>query len=304
MTSPDQSAERTYLDRTFRALADGFQFSSPPPEDIASNRYYQSSDPWEVLGATLARLQNGDFDATDALPRVMDMSDDALVWNGATQLLGFACPWSRLQPLARRMIAKRQDVEVQLYVPEMLEASMAPWAVELLLELHDAAFPEGRGPLVQSCLSRLLEPQSDAIDAGPEEVRELDPDYPEDLAEYITTYRTDKFRDLVHAQKTALTTRLGSDMVAIAEGDIFSVAATAERLLNRLHAEADRSGRFDFERMRLEAATGLDCRGFYPRDWHLQKLPAIAIIDDFLESGRAIDFEPGKRYFFGHRVPD
>jgi hypothetical protein len=56
--------------------------------------------------------------------------------------------------------------------------------------------------------------------------------------------------------------------------------------------------------MRLEAATGLDCRRFHSRDWSLQTLPAIAVIDDFLESGRAVDFQPGQRYFFCHPIPD
>jgi hypothetical protein len=56
--------------------------------------------------------------------------------------------------------------------------------------------------------------------------------------------------------------------------------------------------------MLLEANTGLDCRGFYDRDFMLRPLAAAAIVEDFVESGEANKYLPGVRYFFGHRIPD
>jgi hypothetical protein len=307
MTNPNERAEWTYLDRTFLSMGNGFQFSSPPPPDIAHDRYFNSSDPWEVLGSALARLQAGDFGAAGALSGLLSRSDDGLLWVGATLLLGYAGPWSLVRRVAEQMMLRREEVAIQSFVPEMLEGSMAPWAVEMLLQLHEASFPPptDRTAIIRGCLSRLLEKEAGTIDDGPEETLELDPDYPDEpRTEYITTYRTDRYRDEVRAKQVALVDRLGTDTLAIAEGDVFSVERTALRLLDRLRDEPDRSGRLDFERMRLEAATGLDFRELYSKKYHLQRLPAMAVIEDFLESGQAERFEPGRRYFFGRPIPD
>ena len=307
MTGPNQQAEWTYLRQTFLVMGDGFHFSMPPPPDIVEDRYFKSADPWEVLGAALARLQGGDFAAAEALPPLLARSQDALVWVGATLLLGYAAPWPLVRQVAEFMIARRDESAIQHFAPEMLEGTMGAWAVPFLLQLHEAAFPPpgDRPAIIQGCLSRLLEPQAGTIDDGPEAVLELDPDYPDEpRTEYITAYRTARYRDQVLEARVALVERLGTDTLAIAEGDVFSVEATAVRLLDRLRNEPDRSGRLDFERMRLEATTGLDLRKLYSRDYSLQRLPAMAVLEDFLESGQAADFEPGRRYFFGKLIPD
>ena len=56
-------------------------------------------------------------------------------------------------------------------------------------------------------------------------------------------------------------------------------------------------------RHRLEAFTGLDCRPMlHPTG--LRALTAAAILEDFLQSDAAANYEPGVRYFWGHRIPD
>jgi hypothetical protein len=46
-------------------------------------------------------------------------------------------------------------------------------------------------------------------------------------------------------------------------------------------------------------------RGFWRLDdYKLDPLAAAAILEDMLESGELERFEPGVRYFFGHRIPD
>ena len=60
--------------------------------------------------------------------------------------------------------------------------------------------------------------------------------------------------------------------------------------------------RGSYNRHLLEAATGLDCRGFF-RDRRLQPLAAAAQLEEMLEAGHLARLTPGVRYFFGHRIP-
>jgi hypothetical protein len=82
------------------------------------------------------------------------------------------------------------------------------------------------------------------------------------------------------------------------EGEPVGARRLAEKLLVHLQM-ADLP---EYWRGRFEAMTGLDCSGFY-KSGSLQPLTAAAIVEDFLESGDADKFEPGTRYFFGHRIP-
>jgi hypothetical protein len=55
-------------------------------------------------------------------------------------------------------------------------------------------------------------------------------------------------------------------------------------------------------RRSFEAATGIDCRSWY-RDRTLCPPAAVATLQRFLGTDAA-RFEPGVRYFWGHRIPE
>jgi len=304
MTATHLRPDFSYLSRTFQPLGHGLHFSAPPPGDITSARYLASQDPWEAMGCILARLQGGAFDTIEDIPRVLGRNDGALIWAGGMQLLGLAAPWSVLRPLAQQLVGERRRPEIQINVPEMLQYAMAPWAVDLLLDIHAAAFAEGRAHLVHSCLSRLIEPVAGLVDAGPERIETPDPDYPPEFGEMIIHHETEAYREAVRLIAAGMFAEQGGGVLAIAEGEIFDLGAMAGRMHERLCREQGRSGRFDLERMVFEATTGIECNAFYSEDWKLDRLAAMAVLEDFLESGKAAEFERGRRYFFGHRVPD
>ena len=53
--------------------------------------------------------------------------------------------------------------------------------------------------------------------------------------------------------------------------------------------------------MFFEASTGVDCSTFYQKTV-LQRLAAMAIMEDFLESDTAAHFQVGTRYFFARPI--
>jgi len=112
---------------------------------------------------------------------------------------------------------------------------------------------------------------------------------------------------MVQAKYAELKDDLSADRemsLAIFEGEALSLAKVARRLLVRLRANGGLE-EISTARMTLEAFTGMDCSSFYKPDFGpLQPLTAAAIVEDFLESGEAEKYEPGVRYFFGHRIPD
>jgi hypothetical protein len=219
-------------------------------------------------------------------------------------MLGFACPWSKLEPFAKELVAARRSPAIQIYAPELLEGSTALWSVELLLELHDVAFDEDRGPIIQGALSRLIEKEAGEIDEGPETREVLDPEYPPELAGTIVTYDREGFRELVHKRKTELIKEIGSENVAVAEGEVLDILTVASKLHRRLTQDLGVTGRLEFERMLFEANTGTDCRSFFSHDYQLQNLQAAAVVEEFLDTTPRLPFKPGRRYFFGHLIPD
>ncbi|NJK31974.1 MAG: hypothetical protein HC927_05885 [Deltaproteobacteria bacterium] len=58
-----------------------------------------------------------------------------------------------------------------------------------------------------------------------------------------------------------------------------------------------------FFRRRFEASTGIDCSEFYS-DGEFFPLVAAARLEAWIDSPEADRYEPGVRYFFGHRIPN
>lgn len=292
----------TYLRRTFLELGDGFHFSSSPPPDIADERYLRSSDPWDVLACVLARLQRGQLQAVDMLVDLMRHHDDAGVWNACAQLIGFAGRRQLLEVLMNEYADQLHDRGVQIYVSTALVNGCGLWSVPHLLAMHAATIDDNARMHLEFDLSRLIEPEPGPICSGPEQIVVEDNELPPPFRE--TSIKLDRkgYAALVEARTAELGLGLNKGM-AVAEGRIFELEQLARTLLRRVRTGV-RTERIEWERMLFEGTTGLDCRGFFNEQYILQPLTATAIVEDFLESGEAGNYEPGVRYFFGHRIPD
>jgi len=110
------------------------------------------------------------------------------------------------------------------------------------------------------------------------------------------TQLEETFQELVSSQKLY-------EQETLVEGKRLNIRGVAQRLLTRVRTGVH-PDRIEVGRMLLEATTGLNCRAFFDDSGRLQNLTAAAIIEDFLDGGDADRYQPGVRYFFGHRIPD
>jgi hypothetical protein len=291
-----------HLDRTFLATGNGFQFSSPPPADIADERHLRSDDIWEVLACVLARLQRGQFQAANLLVDVMHRHDGALVWNACAEMIGFAGPRQLQERLVSEFADQLHTRAVQLYVSSALVNGCGLWVVPQLLRMHKLAVDDEARVHLEICLSRLLETVPGPIWAGPANIP-VDDGLPPELSENLTELDFEGYDALVEARYAELRPIAGPDEGApIVEGRVFDLEPIVRGLLQRIGAGGV-ADRIEWGRMLFEATTGVPCGEFYGQDWQLRPLAAAVVLEDFLESGAAKKFEPGVRYFFGHRIP-
>ena len=224
------------------------------------------------------------------------------LWVACTNLIGFAAPMSALRRFVDENMRRLTGAH-QFYVCDSATSSGSFWAIELIL----AAYPEITGTdfrrFLEHSLSWLLEEVPGAVWEGPDLIVSPTDDLPPgeepesqlDIDAYIAMVRN-KSATLRRAQSL-------DDESVVAEGQILQIGDVAQRLLERIRLGEHRD-RIEKGRMLLEATTGLDCRAFFNKDSGLQPLAAAAIVEEFLDSGDAKKYEPGVRYFFGHRIPD
>lgn len=294
-----------YLDGTFLELGDGFHFSLRPPDAISDDRYLRSNDPWEVLACVLARAQAGVFESLGMLVDLMHSHDRFTVWSACAKLIGFAGSRQLQQDALSEFSDQIQDPGVLLHVSYALAGGCGLWSIPHLRAMHRAAVDDDDMRIhLQICMSHLLEPEQGGVWFGPEEELIVDSDLPPEFAETSIVRDQLGYEALIDAHVAALRPIFDQDGGhAILGGARFEVEALARKLLSRISSGLEQQT-VEWERLALEATTGLSCGGFFDSQGRLLRLAAAAILEDFLDSGQAAAYEPGVRYFFGHRIPD
>ncbi|WP_426755886.1 hypothetical protein [Myxococcus sp. Y35] len=156
---------------------------------------------------------------------------------------------------------------------------------------------------VEYNLSQVLEAEPGPILRGPQVLWEsngLPPPFEESTPVFLTeeylSLIEDTFQGLVSSQRLY-------EQEALVEGERLNIRNVAQRLLVRVQS-GTHPDRIEMGRMLLEATTGLNCRAFFDDSGRLRSLTAAAIIEEYLERGDVDRYQPGVRYFFGHRIPD
>lgn len=295
---------KPYLADALRGFGSGFHFTVPPPGDIHTARYLYSSDPDEVLASVLANFQRGNFAVSDVLLRLLQSDDSMFMWNAGCTLLGYGAPMHSVRAFVRWALAQDDDESTTFYASKIGAAAGGLWSVEPTLERFRGMNDENERVLICSCLSWLLESDSGAIERGPasftprsDESSPFSLSYLQPDDGVYLRYARDRMKYL-HDQKNL------RDDTVIAEGEVLNLAGIVRRLLERVSSQAASAGRIGHGLRIFRAMTGVDCRDVYTRDGSLQPLTTAAVLEDWLDSGAAAHFQPGVRYFFGHRIPE
>jgi hypothetical protein len=297
----------SYLRETFLISGDTFHFSSPPPPDVAELRHLASDEPWRVLSCVLANLQQGRFEVSRRLVGLMHETNDAVIWNACTHLLSFAAPYSvirELEAASEKLLESDQySPYTRQYFCVILSHSAGVWGVPHLIRHYGGLKNREVENDVEYNLSQVLETEPGPILSGPQVLWEsngLPPPFEESspvflIEEYLSLIE-ETFQGLVSRQRLY-------EQEALVEGERLNIRNVARRLLSRVQTGAH-PDRIEMGRMLLEATTGLNCRAFFDDSGRLKNLTAAAIVEEFLERGDADKYQPGFRYFFGHRIPD
>ncbi len=272
-----------FLDRgTFEWDELGYTLPDSAPRDLLTRKAAESGDPWIALASALEHAKVGNRSHVGRLARWISMDASELFLRGAMSLIADAGSLSDLDTLERLMLDGDDYLRIE-----------ACWAARHagLLRLVPSmayAYVAVRRASDRSSIGAMF---GAVIGDDLHWVLDYDDMEPRDYASLV--------EHRVHELEAADLAR-----VHVQNGHVFSVKDHAETLLRSLKTGGQSTALEDtFLRRKFEATTGVDCRSFYARE-HLRPLAAAAIVEGFLDSGEADRYEPGARYFFGHRIPD
>lgn len=285
-----------YRRYTFLPRGGGFHFAEPAPP-LLDDACLDADDPEDVASAALARAQRGDFSAVGRVVERMETSDDGSFWVDCAALLAHAAPSSVLRALHLRHHAAQGPIRE--WVAEILLTSGLLWSVPAALRMYLDAGAKERLFSTPGNLSMLLETTPGAIFEGPKLLPRDEDDPP--WYDPPPRYALADYEALVLDRHRALSASHGQE-VAFFEGDALALPAIAQRAWARVHRGEDVE-EVARARMVLEAATGRSLAAMYD-DGLLRRDRALAALEHLIEKGELERYDPGVRYFFGHRIPD
>ena len=290
---------------SFNELARAFHLGIPDSQKYLTPKYLTDTNPWQALASVLVHAQHGDFSQLSRVIDLMNSYDEYLFWTACTELVSNAAPTDMLGEFIAAFWHGKRDPGTQTFLSIALSKSYKIAAVEKLLELHALAEEEEPRYEIERNLSFLLEPANGMLWEGAEESTDYDfGETDDDEPDIVTRIDTDAYATEVRKQRDKVLQGLGADGAWVYEGVPFDVIATANRLVKRLSSQSIEKDRMIRERMAIEANTGISFEQARDKQGNLIALPALAILETFLESDEVARFQPGQRYFFGHEIPD
>jgi hypothetical protein len=266
---------------TIDRLGRGF-FGVPDPPPGATFPINPKADPWLAWRVAVHEAKTGVFNNLPTLLTLYDPVGDPRFNFQVMILIGEAGPWRCFESIARELTSPSNpiDYEVGLNFSYALAIRGLLADVPLLLAVYR------RHAVVEDA------------DIMPVRINGLLSSVAGTLSKPAKFENLQAYEDAVLSRQRELAEAFGSDQVLVLRGERFGVVRLAERLLELL-----RKPYFMPDlRRKFEAATGIDCTGFY-KNGVLQPLAAAEIVEAFLESPYASTYEDGVRYFFGHRIP-
>lgn len=242
---------------------------------------------WSVFGTHLARCKSGDFAKEGELWAAIESSNDWLVIRAYCFLLGRTASHGFLRELAPLTVEYEPFFVAHRAANVLAVAGLLEFVPDLVSHVR-AFFDVGDHEQAFWALGRML-------DAGSGDLMQHDVLDSLDRPQVLNRWAND-----VGDRAAEIETEYRSRSIVVANGDRFSM----DRLLSSIEDGVETNSLTSELREAFEAFTGVDCSGFWTADESLNPTGAFATLLEFRESGSLSNFEPGKRYFFGHPVPE
>jgi hypothetical protein len=122
------------------------------------------------------------------------------------------------------------------------------------------------------------------------------------------SFENREYEELVLTRVKALADQHGTDRIAVLGGKLVDPGKMQEDMQQRLTqprkpGEWHDWGSILLWRRTFETYTGVDCSRFYDAKGSFMPLNAAAELEKYAARQPRVEFQPGQRYFFGHRVP-
>jgi hypothetical protein len=286
------------------------------PEEL---RYVESGpvngNPWLTVARVVERAKTGDFSEAGALARYFAPGLTTNIAPAALLITGDLGRKADLEALVEVM--RKGPDGLRVYACQGARNAGCLWLVPHMLEAWHLAQSVDAHENIGYAIADLLDPVSKLDEEGaiaskagrftvppppdraPSELRQLGSKVSDPSA-------SKEFDDLVLKRWSEVAASCPDERSAIWAGRVTDVRAFAEHFLALITQE-------DFTivnspltvplREKFEASTGIDCSSFY-RQGKFAQLPAAATLESFLDTVGPDAFESGRRYFFGHRIPD
>jgi hypothetical protein len=299
-----------FLKGTFAWTYLGYFFAEPPPIDLLAPKSLESDNPWLVAAAVLEHAKRGNHRYVPRLRAYFHAGSQMGPERAAIHLTGDAGLESDL-PVIQTLLEKGSD-EFRAYAAEAAVLAGRLWLAPSMLEAWKMVTSHGHHETIGYSLSSLLEApggpiasQAGSFNLPPDAAAALKNPVLRDMAQRQAADKPiTEFETVVQNRFDELRGQFG-DHAVLWRGQPFSIPILAEQMyaLVRDPSKGTIHGLFIPMRHKFESATGINCSDCF-RKGVLQPLNAAAVLESFLDSEAIAQYEPGVRYFFGHKIPD
>lgn len=275
-----------YLQDCFYWKGRGYHYSHAAPLAMLSAGEPPDDDPWAALAWVLERAKQADFGHVSKLRRlILDERNAPTLVSACLGLTADTGLDGDLDFLAELMIDGPDHLRIEASFAAHWSGVM--WLVPFMLEARRALSRRADRESIEANISDLLDP----IDAA-------EPQF------YDSGLSEDEYANAVGARLHQLRCICGNDKASISGGASVDMNLQVALMKKSLEPRDAKDwvdwGNFLIWRRKFEVYSGVDCSAFY-RGGIFQPRAAEVILNRY--SAAPVEFAVGKRYFFGHLVP-
>jgi len=277
----DRSSRPEFVGPGWLLPPQGFSYRSKAPVGLVDRT--NDADEWTRFLALVEQLKRAAFDQAFSLLELVSRTGAADIRILGLRVLGHAAPNGSRERLAEFFRHDERETRVAAYEAALFSCDLA--MIDPLLDARERS--AGQEKLqIMSVISHLLETE------------------PDTLYDDLDELTADEYRRIAFIGRQKLEADHGRG-IAIFEArplELDYILQRIEALCDELDA-VEFSGAISTYVDFFEAMTGYSSRHVFDESVTVNCHRAIEMVATFQQSGTLEQYQPGQRYFFGHRVP-
>ena len=306
-----QPKNHRFLEGVFSWTERGYNLAGDPPIDLLAPAALASDDPWIAIAAAVEHAKHGNHRPIRGLTRLFRMNSEFFADRIAIIATGDAGTEFDLASLENLLLEGPDPVRA--YAAEAALQAGGLWLVPAMLRAWRLVKQLADRETIGFAIADLLEDAGGVLSAKAG-AAPLDPalmaklNYPAEMIALAEEQDDDEleepgFESLANAKFEELKAQYQTEKVVVYQGRLFGVMSLAEQMLDLARGSVPGDASWILLRHKFEASTGVNCSSFFERRV-FQRLAAAAILEDFLIQPESSRYEDGRRYFYGHIIPD